>query len=72
MYSYDSSNFLSFDENKENWVAPCEVARQTKNRWDQLPVLKEYTKVYLKNECVNWLKNFLNYQKESGAPGKYG
>lgn len=72
MYSYDDTNFLSFDEAHENWVAPSEAARQTKAKWDDLQVLKEYTKVYLKKECVSWLTKFLQYQKEDGAPGTYG
>lgn len=72
MYSYDGANFLSFDEANENWVAPSEAARETKEKWDHLQVLKEYTKVYLKKECVTWLTKFLKYQKEKGTPGTYG
>lgn len=72
MYSYDGANFLSFDEDNEYWVAPSEAARQTKEKWDHLQVLKEYTKVYLKKECVNWLKKFLQYEKENEVPGTYG
>lgn len=72
MYSYDGANFLSFDEDNENWVATNEAARQTKVKWDDLQVLKEYTKVYLKKECVNWLTTFLKNQKENEALGTYG
>lgn len=72
MYSYDGANFLSFDETNENWVAPSEAALQTKRKWDDLQVLKEYTKIYLKKECVNWLTTFLKYQKENGSFGTYG
>lgn len=72
MYSYDGANFLSFDETNENWVAPSDAALQTKRKWDNLPVLKEYTKVYLKKECVTWLTNFLTFQEGASAPGTYG
>lgn len=72
MYSYDGANFLSFDEANENWVAPNDAARQTKAKWDDIQVLKEYTKSYLKNECVRWLERFLEYQKKGGAAGTYG
>lgn len=72
MYSYDGANFLSFDETNENWVAPNDVAIQTKAKWDSLQVLKEYTKSYLKKECVKWLETFLGYQKNAGAVGRYG
>lgn len=72
MYSYDGANFLSFDDKNENWVAPVHEAYQTKTKWDHIQVLKDYTKVYLKNECVDWLEKFLTYQKEEEAPGTYG
>lgn len=71
MYSYDGANFLAFNENQEMWDAPADAARETKSRWDQVPVLREYTMAYLKKECVNWLTKFLNYQKESGITGMY-
>uniref|UniRef100_H3CCR3 Major histocompatibility complex class I ZEA n=1 Tax=Tetraodon nigroviridis TaxID=99883 RepID=H3CCR3_TETNG len=70
MYSYDGESFLTFDEANENWVAPNDAALQTKRKWDDLQVLKEYTKVYLKKECVTWLERFLKYQKENTAPVK--
>lgn len=72
MYSYDSANFLSFDEVNENWVAPSEAARPTKVKWDHLQVLKEYTTSYLKKECVTWLTKFLNNQRETATLGTYG
>lgn len=69
-YSYDGSNFLSFDEVNEIWVAPSFAAIETKAKWDNVQVLKDYTKSYLKKECVTWLKKFLN-QSEDGATGMY-
>lgn len=72
MYSYDGVNFLAFNENKENWDAPTDAAIETKIKWDRVPVLKEYTKAYLKKECVTWLMTFLKYQKENGTTGMYG
>lgn len=72
MYSYDGANFLAFNENKENWDAPTDAAIETKTKWDKVHVLKEYTKAYLKKECVNWMMKFLKYQKENGTTGMYG
>lgn len=64
MYSYDGENFLSFDDANEVWVAPVEAAKPTKKKWDEVQVLRQYTKGYLENECMDWLKKFLGYQKE--------
>lgn len=63
MYSYDGEDFLSFDDAHEVWVAPVEAAIPTKTKWDEVQVLRQYTKGYLENECMDWLKKFLDYQK---------
>uniref|UniRef100_I3JBX7 Ig-like domain-containing protein n=1 Tax=Oreochromis niloticus TaxID=8128 RepID=I3JBX7_ORENI len=64
MYSYDGDDFLSFDGKNEVWVAPTPQALSTKRKWDNQTVLKEYTKGYLENECIDWLSKFVNYGKE--------
>ncbi|XP_070840595.1 patr class I histocompatibility antigen, alpha chain G-like isoform X2 [Chaetodon trifascialis] len=64
MYSYDGNNFLSFDDTHAVWVAPVDAARETKRKWDEVQVLKEYTKGYLENECMEWLRKFMEYGKE--------
>ncbi|XP_076609893.1 major histocompatibility complex class I-related protein 1-like isoform X1 [Chaetodon auriga] len=61
MYSYDGDNFLSFDDAHSVWVAPVDAARETKRKWDEVQVLKEYTKGYLENECMEWLRKFMEY-----------
>ncbi len=61
MYNYDGSDFLSFDDAHGVWVAPTEEAVQTKRKWDEVQVLKEYTKGYLENECMEWLRKFMEY-----------
>ncbi|XP_051811934.1 major histocompatibility complex class I-related gene protein-like [Acanthochromis polyacanthus] len=60
-YNYDGSDFLSFDDGNGVWVASIEPAVPTKRKWDGVMVLKEYTKGYLENECIKWLKEFLDY-----------
>ncbi|TNN41935.1 H-2 class I histocompatibility antigen, L-D alpha chain [Liparis tanakae] len=62
MYSYDGNDFLSFDDKHSVWVAPDPVAFQTKRKWDAVQVLKEYTKGYLENECMDWMDKFVKYQ----------
>uniref|UniRef100_UPI0037E836AC H-2 class I histocompatibility antigen, L-D alpha chain-like n=1 Tax=Semicossyphus pulcher TaxID=241346 RepID=UPI0037E836AC len=64
MYSYDGQNFLFFEDANEVWVAASAAAEQTKRKWDNVEVLKEYTKGYLEKECIDWLSKFMNYGKE--------
>ncbi|XP_037650208.1 patr class I histocompatibility antigen, alpha chain G-like isoform X5 [Sebastes umbrosus] len=72
-YSYDGNDFLSFDDANSVWVAPIYAALQTKRKWDDVQVLKEYTKGYLENECIDWLGKFMTYegaQAQSASPPK--
>ncbi|XP_047461014.1 H-2 class I histocompatibility antigen, Q10 alpha chain-like isoform X2 [Mugil cephalus] len=61
MYNYDGNDFLSFDDANAVWVAPTDAAVPTKRKWDEVQVLKEYTKGYLENECMDWLGKFRSY-----------
>ncbi|XP_063755498.1 H-2 class I histocompatibility antigen, Q10 alpha chain-like [Eleginops maclovinus] len=61
MYSYDGNDFLSFDDSNSIWVAPSDASLLTKRKWDDVQVLKEYTKGYLEIECMNWLGQFVEY-----------
>ncbi|XP_056254543.1 H-2 class I histocompatibility antigen, L-D alpha chain-like isoform X2 [Seriola aureovittata] len=64
MYSYDGDNFLAFDDTHSVWVAPTPEALLTKRKWDGVDVLKEYTKGYLENECMDWLTKFMTYGRK--------
>ncbi|XP_036420360.1 class I histocompatibility antigen, F10 alpha chain-like [Colossoma macropomum] len=64
-YSYDGSEFLSFDDGNMRWIAPVPEAEPTKRKWDDVPILNQYTKGYLEKECVDWLTKFMEYGKES-------
>ncbi|XP_051246845.1 BOLA class I histocompatibility antigen, alpha chain BL3-6 isoform X2 [Dicentrarchus labrax] len=72
MYSYDGHDFLAFDDTHEVWVAPVQEAQETKRKWDEVQVLKEYTRGYLENECIDWLGKFVGYGnkelKEASPP----
>nr|XP_001919291.4 uncharacterized protein LOC563036 [Danio rerio] len=63
-YGYDGENFLSFDEAESQWVAPVKEALPTKRKWDNVPILNQYTKGYLEKECVDWLNKFREYADE--------
>ncbi|XP_052440458.1 H-2 class I histocompatibility antigen, alpha chain isoform X5 [Carassius gibelio] len=70
-YSYDGANFLSFDDKESQWVAPVDAALQTKRKWDNVPILNQYTKGYLEKECVDWLNKFREYgdgELRNGSP----
>ncbi|XP_048039592.1 H-2 class I histocompatibility antigen, Q10 alpha chain-like [Megalobrama amblycephala] len=70
-YGYDGENFLSFDDREAQWVAPVEAALPTKRKWDNVPILNQYTKGYLEKECVDWLNKFRGYGDEklrNGSP----
>ncbi|XP_061597419.1 H-2 class I histocompatibility antigen, L-D alpha chain-like [Cololabis saira] len=61
MYNYDGDDFLSFDDKNQIWVAKTDAAVSTKRKWDDVPVLKEYTKGYLEKECLDWMGRFIDY-----------
>nr|XP_055074958.1 zinc-alpha-2-glycoprotein-like isoform X4 [Misgurnus anguillicaudatus] len=70
-YSYDGENFLSFDDKISQWVAPAPEAVLTKRKWDNVPILNQYTKGYLEKECVDWLNKFREYgdkELKKGSP----
>ncbi|KAJ8000136.1 hypothetical protein DPEC_G00201710 [Dallia pectoralis] len=64
-YSYDGDDFLSFDDDTMQWVAPIDQALATKRKWDGVQILNQYTKGYLEKECVDWLNKFLEYGVKS-------
>uniref|UniRef100_A0A1A8EN85 Ig-like domain-containing protein n=3 Tax=Nothobranchius korthausae TaxID=1143690 RepID=A0A1A8EN85_9TELE len=64
MYNYDGNDFLSFDDDNQVWVATLDAAKETKRKWDDVQVLKEYTKGYLEKECMEWMSKFRDYGKE--------
>uniref|UniRef100_A0A672YSQ7 MHC class I-like antigen recognition-like domain-containing protein n=1 Tax=Sphaeramia orbicularis TaxID=375764 RepID=A0A672YSQ7_9TELE len=72
MYSYDGDDFLSFDDSSSVWVAPVKAAEQTKRKWDEVQVLKDYTKGYLEKECMDWLRKFLKYGENDRRTSKRG
>ncbi|KAF5894564.1 major histocompatibility complex class I-related protein-like isoform X1, partial [Clarias magur] len=63
-YSYDGTEFLSFDDVNSRWIAPVSAAEPTKRKWDEVAILNQYTKGYLEKECVDWLTKFMDYGQE--------
>uniref|UniRef100_A0A672SCK5 Major histocompatibility complex class I ZAA n=1 Tax=Sinocyclocheilus grahami TaxID=75366 RepID=A0A672SCK5_SINGR len=63
-YGYDGENLLSFDIEESQWVASVDAAVPTKRKWDNVPILNQYTRGYLEKECVDWLNKFREYGNE--------
>ncbi|CAI5686327.1 unnamed protein product [Oreochromis niloticus] len=74
-YAYDGNDFLFFDDKNGVWVAPIKEALPTNRKWDNDQVLREYTKGYLENECIDWLSKFVTYEqhqlKKKSPPDVY-
>ncbi|KAM9331718.1 HLA class I histocompatibility antigen, B alpha chain-like [Pholidichthys leucotaenia] len=70
MYNYDGNYLLSFDDTNQVWVCPVLAAEPTKRKWDNVQVLKEYTKGYLENKCIEWLSKFKDYFKNKTKTAK--
>ncbi|XP_037548971.1 BOLA class I histocompatibility antigen, alpha chain BL3-7 [Nematolebias whitei] len=64
MYNYDGNDFLSFDDGNQIWVATTDAAKITKRKWDDVQVLREYTKGYLEKECMDWMGKFRGFGQD--------
>uniref|UniRef100_A0AAQ4S6W3 Ig-like domain-containing protein n=2 Tax=Gasterosteus aculeatus TaxID=69293 RepID=A0AAQ4S6W3_GASAC len=64
-YGYDGEDFISFDLQTEQWIAPKQQAVITKQKWDQNRADKAHWKNYLTHVCPEWLKKYLNYGRSS-------
>ncbi|XP_053530403.1 BOLA class I histocompatibility antigen, alpha chain BL3-7 isoform X2 [Ictalurus punctatus] len=64
-YGYDGEDFISFDLKSLTWIAPTPQALITKNKWDNDPGYNNYWKLYLEKECIDWLKKYVDYAKET-------
>lgn len=62
-FGYDGEDFIAFDLKTATWISPKPQAQMTKSRWDNNKRDKEYRKHYLTQECVEWLKKYLDYGK---------
>uniref|UniRef100_A0A3Q3ESR6 MHC class I-like antigen recognition-like domain-containing protein n=1 Tax=Labrus bergylta TaxID=56723 RepID=A0A3Q3ESR6_9LABR len=60
-YGYDGEDFIVLDLKTMTWVAPQQQAVVTKQKWDNNKAQLEYLKNYFNNECLDWLKKYVNY-----------
>uniref|UniRef100_A0A674BU22 BOLA class I histocompatibility antigen, alpha chain BL3-7-like n=1 Tax=Salmo trutta TaxID=8032 RepID=A0A674BU22_SALTR len=64
-YGYDGEDFLAFDLKTKTWIAPKPQAVITKLKWDSNMAWKEQKKNYLTQECIEWLKKYVDYGKST-------
>ncbi|XP_061476699.1 major histocompatibility complex class I-related gene protein-like isoform X2 [Rhineura floridana] len=64
-HGYDGRDFLSLDKETLTWTAADAGAQVTKRKWERDRAFTQYTKAYLEEECVEWLKKYLDYGKEA-------
>ncbi|KAL7986511.1 hypothetical protein Chor_011677 [Crotalus horridus] len=64
-YGYEGRTFITFDKERLTWVAPQPQAQITQRKWDALPGSNQRDKVYLEEECIEWLEKHLSYGKET-------
>ncbi|XP_034150583.1 major histocompatibility complex class I-related gene protein-like isoform X2 [Esox lucius] len=64
-FGFDGEDFVSFDLKTLTWITPKPQAFITKNTWDSNKAGNEYIKSYFTQECIDWLKKYVEYGKRS-------
>uniref|UniRef100_A0A667XRU4 Ig-like domain-containing protein n=1 Tax=Myripristis murdjan TaxID=586833 RepID=A0A667XRU4_9TELE len=64
-HGYDGEDFIVFDLKTLTWIAPKPQAVITKHNWDRDTVRNERWKNYLTQECIDWLKKYLDYGRST-------
>ncbi|TEA23186.1 hypothetical protein DBR06_SOUSAS26610009, partial [Sousa chinensis] len=62
-YAYDGQDFIIFGKDTLSWIAMGNVAHITKRAWEASQHELQYQKNWLEEECIAWLKRFLEYGK---------
>uniref|UniRef100_A0A2K6STM8 Major histocompatibility complex, class I-related n=1 Tax=Saimiri boliviensis boliviensis TaxID=39432 RepID=A0A2K6STM8_SAIBB len=64
-YAYDGQDFMIFDKDTLSWLAVDNVAHTIKRAWEANQHELQYQKNWLEEECIAWLKRFLEYGKDT-------
>ncbi|XP_067282388.1 DLA class I histocompatibility antigen, A9/A9 alpha chain [Pseudorasbora parva] len=62
---YDGEDYLHLDMKELTWISPVQQGFLTIQKWNKNTAQKEYTKQYFSTECIEWLKKYLQYGKNS-------
>nr|XP_055110948.1 major histocompatibility complex class I-related gene protein isoform X2 [Symphalangus syndactylus] len=64
-YAYDGQDFLIFSKDTLSWLAVDNVAHTIKRAWEADQHELQHQKNWLEEECIAWLKRFLEYGKDT-------
>ncbi|XP_072405819.1 class I histocompatibility antigen, F10 alpha chain-like [Chiloscyllium punctatum] len=63
-FGFDGKDFISLDPNRMRWITPNPIAVITKEKWDSDDSWNNDWKRHLEEECVEYLKRYLEVGKE--------
>nr|AKP95852.1 MHC class I antigen [Ctenopharyngodon idella] len=64
-FGYDGEDFVSLDKNTVTWTAANPQAVITKHKWEANRAIAEQQKEYLENTCIEWVKKYVGYGKDT-------
>ncbi|XP_068961094.1 RLA class I histocompatibility antigen, alpha chain 11/11-like isoform X2 [Petaurus breviceps papuanus] len=65
LHAYDGKDFISLDRETSTWMAAVPPEVNSKHKWEAERRYEEARKAYLEEECVMWLKKYLEMGKET-------
>ncbi|XP_029440561.1 major histocompatibility complex class I-related gene protein-like [Rhinatrema bivittatum] len=60
-YGYDGHDFISLDTERLTWVPAMRGAEITERKWNAERSIAERWKVYLEQECIEWVQKYVRY-----------
>ncbi|XP_048059717.1 major histocompatibility complex class I-related gene protein-like [Megalobrama amblycephala] len=64
-YGFDGEDFLALHLKELRWVSPVQQGSLTQQKWNDDKAQLEFYKQYYENQCIEWLKKYLQYGKSS-------
>ncbi|XP_053085093.1 BOLA class I histocompatibility antigen, alpha chain BL3-7 isoform X2 [Pangasianodon hypophthalmus] len=64
-YGYDGEDFISLNLKNATWTAAKRQAVIFINNWDPRGEKAKYWKDFLQNDCIDWLKKYVSYARET-------
>ncbi|XP_037587964.1 patr class I histocompatibility antigen, CH28 alpha chain-like isoform X3 [Cebus imitator] len=63
-HAYDGKDYIALNEDMRSWTAADTAAQITQRKWEAANVA-EQKKAYLEDECLEWLRRYLENGKET-------
>ncbi|XP_017307135.1 RLA class I histocompatibility antigen, alpha chain 11/11 isoform X2 [Ictalurus punctatus] len=63
-YGFDGEDFISLDLKTGTWTAANDKA-EIKEKWGSTEAEAQHRKSYLETECIQWLKKYMSYSRET-------